>query len=176
MSFAYDSGPLILKNIDLKVPAGAVIAIVGSSGAGKTTLVNLLPRFHEVTSGALRIDGFGVSDVHSSLPARADGHRHAGNHPVQRHGLEQSLLRPPGHAARNKSVAAAQAALAHDFIMQMPQGYQTVIGDRGQRLSGGQRQRLAIARALLKNSPILILDEATSELDSESEMLVQNAL
>ena len=174
-SFAYDSGPAILSGINLKVPAGAVVAIVGSSGAGKTTLVNLLPRFHAATSGSVRIDGSNVRDVTLALVARADGHRHAGNHSLQRHGLEQSLLRPPG-LPEEKVIAAAQAALAHDFIDEMPQGYQTLIGDRGQRLSGGQRQRLAIARALLKDAPILILDEATSELDSESEMLVQNAL
>ena len=174
-SFAYDSGPLILRNIDLKVPAGAVVAIVGSSGAGKTTLVNLLPRFYAATSGAVRIDGHDVRDV--TLRSLREQMAIVTQETILFNDTVRNNLcygRPDMPDA--KIVAAAQAALAHDFITQMPQGYQTMIGDRGQRLSGGQRQRLAIARALLKDAPILILDEATSELDSESEMLVQGAL
>jgi ATP-binding cassette, subfamily B, bacterial MsbA len=174
-SFAYDSGPLILKNIDMKVPAGSVVAIVGSSGAGKTTLVNLLPRFHEVTSGQLRIDGYSVNDV--TLRSLREQMAIVTQETILFNDTVRNNLcygRPD--MPQDRIIAAAQAASAHDFITQMPQGYETVIGDRGQRLSGGQRQRLAIARALLKNAPILILDEATSELDSESEMLVQSAL
>ncbi len=174
-SFAYDSGPLILKSIDMKVPAGSVVAIVGSSGAGKTTLVNLLPRFHEVTTGSIRIDGYGVNDC--TLRSLREQMAIVTQETILFNDTVRNNLcygRPD--MQDDKIVAAAQAAMAHDFIIQMPQGYHTVIGDRGQRLSGGQRQRLAIARALLKNAPILILDEATSELDSESEMLVQKAL
>ena len=174
-SFAYDSGPLILRNIDLKVPAGALVAIVGSSGAGKTTLVNLLPRFYLATSGAVRIDGHDVRDV--TLRSLREQMAIVTQETILFNDTVRNNLcygRPD--MPDEKIIAAAQAALAHDFIMQMPQGYQTLIGDRGQRLSGGQRQRLAIARALLKDAPILILDEATSELDSESEMLVQGAL
>jgi subfamily B ATP-binding cassette protein MsbA len=175
ISFAYEGGPEILSDINLRVPAGKVAAIVGSSGAGKTTLVNLLPRFHTATKGRLLIDGHDVRDV------------------TLRSLREQLAIVTQETFLFNDTVwnnlcygrpdlpeadvhAAARTALAHDFIMQLPEGYQTQIGDRGQRLSGGQRQRLAIARALLKDAPILILDEATSELDSESEMLVQRAL
>jgi subfamily B ATP-binding cassette protein MsbA len=174
-SFSYDSGPLILRNIDLKVPAGALVAIVGSSGAGKTTLVNLLPRFYAATSGAVRIDGHDIREV--TLRSLREQMAIVTQETILFNDTVRNNLcygRPEMPDA--KIIAAAQAALAHDFILQMPQGYQTMIGDRGQRLSGGQRQRLAIARALLKDAPILILDEATSELDSESEMLVQGAL
>ncbi|HKV04080.1 MAG TPA: ABC transporter ATP-binding protein [Candidatus Acidoferrales bacterium] len=174
-SFSYDSGPLILKGIDLEVPAGSVVAIVGSSGAGKTTLVNLLPRFYSATSGSLRIDGYDVRDV--TLRSLREQMAIVTQETILFNDtIRDNLCYGRPDMAEEKVIAAAQAALAHDFIMQMPRGYQTVIGDRGQRLSGGQRQRLAIARALLKDAPILILDEATSELDSESEMLVQRAL
>jgi ATP-binding cassette, subfamily B, bacterial MsbA len=174
-SFAYDGGPLILKGIDLTVPAGSVVAIVGSSGAGKTTLVNLLPRFHSVTSGAVRIDAYDVREV--TLRSLREQMAIVTQETILFNDTVRNNLcygRPS--MPTEKIVAAARAALAHDFILQMPCGYDTVIGDRGQRLSGGQRQRLAIARALLKDAPILILDEATSELDSESELLVQGAL
>jgi len=174
-SFAYDAGPLVLKGIDLAVPAGAVIAIVGSSGAGKTTLVNLLPRFHDVTSGAVRIDGHDVREV--TLRSLREQMAIVTQETILFNDtIRNNLCYGQPGMPKEKIMAAAQAALAHDFIIQMPLGYDTVIGDRGQRLSGGQRQRLAIARAVLKDAPILILDEATSELDSESEMLVQRAL
>jgi ATP-binding cassette, subfamily B, bacterial MsbA len=174
-SFAYDGGPLVLKGINLDVPAGSVVAIVGSSGAGKTTLVNLLPRFHNVTSGAVRIDGHDVRDV-TLRSLREQMAIVSQENILFNDTIRNNLCYGQPRMPREEIVAAAQAALAHDFIMQMPLGYDTMIGDRGQRLSGGQRQRLAIARALLKDAPILILDEATSELDSESEMLVQRAL
>jgi ATP-binding cassette, subfamily B, bacterial MsbA len=174
-SFAYDGGPAILKNIDLKVPAGAMVAIVGSSGAGKTTLVNLLPRFYTATTGSVRIDGYDVRDV--TLRSLREQMAIVTQETILFNDtIRNNLCYGRPDMPDDKIVAAAKAAMAHDFIMQMPKGYQTLIGDRGQRLSGGQRQRLAIARALLKDAPILILDEATSELDSESEMLVQSAL
>ncbi|MBI3404013.1 MAG: ABC transporter ATP-binding protein [Acidobacteria bacterium] len=173
--FAYDGGPPVLRGINLQVRAGEVIAVVGSSGAGKTTLVNLLPRFHAASSGAVKIDGQDICQVNlKSLReqiAIVTQETILFNDTVWNNicygqtGLSEQRVRE-----------AAQAALAHDFISELPQGYHTLLGERGQRLSGGQRQRLAIARALLKDSPILILDEATSELDSESELLVQRAL
>jgi ATP-binding cassette, subfamily B, bacterial MsbA len=175
VSFAYENGPLILRNINLQVPTGAVVAFVGSSGAGKTTLVNLLPRFYTVTSGSLRIDGHDVRSV--ALRSLREQIAIVTQETILFNDtIWNNLCYGQPNIPKPTVEAAAQAALAHDFIMQMPKGYGTVIGDRGERLSGGQRQRLAIARALLKNAPILILDEATSELDSESEMLVQRAL
>jgi subfamily B ATP-binding cassette protein MsbA len=152
-----------------------VVAIVGSSGAGKTTLVNLLPRFYTPTAGAVRIDGHDVRDV--ALRSLREQMAIVTQETILFNDTVWNNLcygRPD--MPEDKVIAAAQAARAHDFIMQMSRGYGTLVGDRGQRLSGGQRQRLAIARALLKDAPILILDEATSELDSESEMLVQDAL
>ena len=175
VNFAYEGGPFILKGACLRVPAGAVVAIVGQSGAGKTTLVNLLPRFHSASSGAVRIDGHDVRGV--TLRSLREQMAIVTQETILFNDTVWNNLcygRPDLPEAR--VVAAAKAALAHDFISQLPQGYHTRISDRGQRLSGGQRQRLAIARALLKDAPILILDEATSELDSESEMLVQRAL
>jgi subfamily B ATP-binding cassette protein MsbA len=174
--FMYDDGDApTLRNIALKVPAGAVVAIVGSSGAGKTTLLNLLPRFYTATSGSVRIDGHDVRGV--TLRSLREQMAIVTQETILFNDtIWNNLCYGRPNMPEEKVVAAARAALAHDFIMQMPKGYQTLVGDRGQRLSGGQRQRLAIARALLKNAPILILDEATSELDSESEMLVQDAL
>ena len=175
VGFAYESGPTILHNINLRVPAGSVIAIVGSSGAGKTTLVNLLPRFHHPAAGKVSIDGKDICEV--SLKSLREQMAIVTQETILFNDTVWNNLcygRPD--LPEGRVVAAAKAALAHEFITQLPQGYQTRIGERGQRLSGGQRQRLAIARALLKDAPILILDEATSELDSESEMLVQRAL
>ncbi|HUJ96561.1 MAG TPA: ABC transporter ATP-binding protein [Terriglobales bacterium] len=165
----------ILCNINLEVQAGEILAVVGSSGAGKSTLVHLIPRFFDVTGGRLLVDGRDVRDVTlASLRAQI-------GIVTQETVLFNDTLRnniaygQPG-VSQKQVEAAARAALAHDFIMELPARYNTVIGERGLRLSGGERQRIAVARALLKNAPILILDEATSALDSESESLVQSAL
>jgi subfamily B ATP-binding cassette protein MsbA len=175
--FAYDDGHgrPILRGVSFTANAGQMIAIVGRSGAGKTTLVNLIPRFYDVTSGTLRVDGVDVRDVTlASLRAQV------GIVTQETVLFDDTIARNiaygrPG-AGRHDIEAAARAAHAHEFILALPEGYDTAIGERGQRLSGGQRQRLAIARALLKDSPLLILDEATSSLDTESELLVQEAL
>jgi subfamily B ATP-binding cassette protein MsbA len=174
VTFAYDSTP-ILRGIDLKVRAGEVVAIVGSSGAGKTTLVNLLPRFYTASSGTVRFDGIDVNEV-TLRSLREQIAMVAQENVLFQDTVWNNICYGHPEMSEAKVVAAAKAALAHDFISELPGGYQTMLGERGQRLSGGQRQRLAIARALLKDSPILILDEATSELDAASEMLVQKAL
>ncbi len=170
-----DGSREILRDINLEVKPGEVLAVVGSSGAGKSTLVHLIPRFFDVTSGRLLIDGRDVRDVTlASLRSQIGV-------VTQETVLFNDTLRnniaygQPGVSQRRVE-AAARAALAHDFILELSSGYETLIGERGLRLSGGERQRIAIARALLKNAPILILDEATSALDSESESLVQSAL
>ena len=165
----------ILHNVDLEAHAGEVVALVGPSGAGKSTLVNLIPRFFDVTSGRILIDGHDIRDLTlaslRSQVAQVSQEMILFNDTVRNNiaygqpDLKHALVE---EAARN--------ALAHDFILRMPQGYDTVIGEKGFRLSGGERQRIAIARAILKNAPILILDEATSALDAESESLVQAAL
>jgi subfamily B ATP-binding cassette protein MsbA len=173
--FGYDPEVPILRDISFEARAGEVIAFVGSSGAGKTTLVNLLPRFYPVTSGSLHIDGVDVREV--TLRSLREQMAIVTQETILFNDTVWNNIcyGRPG-LPKDRVEAAAKAALAHDFILELPKGYDTMLGDRGQRLSGGQRQRIAIARAILKDSPILILDEATSELDSESEMLVQRAL
>jgi len=175
VSFAYPGGQPILRGIRVEVRAGEVVAIVGASGAGKTTLVNLLPRFYAPTSGRVLMDGKDLEAL--SLRSLREQISIVTQETILFNDTVWNNIcyGRPG-LAEDQVVEAARAALAHDFISEMRGKYQTVIGERGQRLSGGQRQRIAIARALLKNSPVLILDEATSELDSESERLVQQAL
>ena len=174
VSFHYNEAN-VLKNIDLTIPKGKMIALVGESGGGKSTLVDLLPRFYDVSEGHILIDGIDVRDFKicdvRGLMGIVSQESILFNDTVFNNiafGLE--------HATREAVIEAAKIANAHDFIMEMEDGYDTVIGDRGMNLSGGQRQRISIARAVLKNPPILILDEATSSLDTESERLVQEAL
>ena len=165
----------VLRDIDLEVRAGEVVAFVGSSGAGKSTLANLIPRFFDVTSGRLLIDGHDLRDL-TVLSLRRQVGIVTQDTILFNDTVRNNIAYGQPEVSQGAVIAAAHAALAHDFIMNMPEGYDTVIGERGLRLSGGERQRLAIARALLKNAPILILDEATSSLDTESESLVQSAL
>jgi len=177
VSFTYEdgSGRSVLRDVTFTVRAGEVIAIVGLSGAGKTTLVNLLPRFYDVASGAIRIDGLDVRDA--TLRSLRSNIGIVTQETVLFDDTIANNIAYGSAGARQEDIEdAARAAHAHEFVSALPDGYDTRIGERGQRLSGGQRQRLAIARALLKNSPILILDEATSSLDAESERLVQEAL
>jgi len=170
-----DDSREILHGIDLEVKRGEVLAVVGSSGAGKSTLVHLIPRFFDVTAGRILIDGFDVRDL-TLASLRAQVGIVTQETVLFNDTVRNNIAYGQPHVPQKEVAAAARAALAHDFILALPSGYDTVIGERGVRLSGGERQRLAIARALLKNAPILILDEATSALDSESEALVQSAL
>jgi ATP-binding cassette, subfamily B, bacterial MsbA len=176
VSFSYSPGlTMFLQNATLQARKGDVIALVGSSGAGKTTLVNLLPRFYEVTAGTIRIDGMDIRDV-TIRSLREQIAMVAQENILFYDTVWNNICYGLTGVAEERVLAAARAALAHDFITELPLGYNTLVGERGTRLSGGQRQRIAIARAILKDSPILILDEATSELDAESEMSVQKAL
>jgi subfamily B ATP-binding cassette protein MsbA len=173
--FEYEQGTPVLRGIDLRIPAGKVVALVGMSGGGKSTLADLIPRLYDVTRGRITIDGVDVRDLTlRSLRARiavVAQFTFLFNDTVR-----ANIAYGTRDASMDAIIAAARAANAHDFIQALPRGYETGIGDLGVRLSGGQRQRLAIARAILKNAPILILDEATSALDTESEGLVQDAV
>jgi ATP-binding cassette, subfamily B, bacterial MsbA len=176
VGFGYDEGSVrILRNLTFSVKAGQMIAIVGRSGAGKTTLVNLLPRFYDVTAGFIRIDGVDIRDV-TLTSLRGQIGIVTQETVLFDDTVANNIAYGSTHASRAEIEAAARAAHAFDFVTALPAGFETMIGERGQRLSGGQRQRVAIARALLKNAPILVLDEATSALDTESELLVQEAL
>jgi ATP-binding cassette subfamily B protein len=175
VSFGYQPGSSVLRNINLKVHGGETIALIGPSGSGKTTMATLLQRFYRVTEGAITIDGVDIRDMtqHSlrSQMGVVFQDAHLFNDTVR---ANIAYGRP--EASQDEIEAVARAAQAHGFIMALPEGYDTIVRERGSRLSGGERQRIAIARALLKNPPILILDEATSALDAESEHLIQRAL
>ncbi len=174
VSFSYSETPT-LQDINLSAESNQMVALVGPSGGGKSTLVSLLLRFHDVSSGSICIDGHDIRDL--TLASLVSQIALVDQETTLFHAsIASNILYGRPDAALDEVVAAARAAFAHDFIMQLPDGYDTSIGDRGVRLSGGQRQRICIARALLKNAPILILDEATSALDTESEQMVQQAL
>ena len=175
LSFRYDGKREVLKHVNITVPKGKTIALVGQSGSGKSTLVDLLPRYHDVQEGDITIDGTSIKDVRI-----ADLRTLIGNVNQEAILFNDTFFNNIAFGVENATmeqvIEAAKIANAHDFIMEKPEGYNTNIGDRGGKLSGGQRQRVSIARAILKNPPILILDEATSALDTESERLVQEAL
>ena len=175
VSFRYADGKQVLSNVDFRVRAGEIVALVGPSGVGKTTLVNLLPRFHDPSSGEVLIDGV---DIRGVLLTSLRGQIGLVTQETILFNDTVSANIAYGRSKTSQADVerAAKIANAHDFIQRMPDKYQSVIGDRGMKLSGGERQRLSIARAVLKNPPILILDEATSALDTESEMLVQEAI
>ena len=175
VSFKYAAGDMVLQNIDLDVVPGSVVALVGPTGVGKTTLSMLIPRFYDVTEGSITLDGHDVRDL--SLESLRRQTSIVLQEVFLFHGTvrENILFGRPG-ATDDEMTEAARVANAHDFIAQLPDGYNTMIGERGVKLSGGQRQRLAIARAVLKDAPILILDEATSSVDTETELLIQQAL
>jgi len=175
VSFAYEDGREVLHDINLTIPRGKTIALVGQSGSGKSTLVDLLPRFYDVEKGSITIDGKDIRDI--SLKSLRGIMGNVNQEAILFNDtFYNNITFGVKDATREQVIAAAKIANAHDFIMESENGYDTNIGDRGCLLSGGQRQRISIARAILKNPPILILDEATSALDTESERLVQEAL
>jgi ATP-binding cassette, subfamily B, bacterial len=175
VSFRYSRGAMVLEHLTLDIPANSVVALVGPTGAGKTTLANLIPRFYDVCHGSITLDGYSLETL------QLESLRQQVSIVLQDvflfHGtVRANILFGRPDATEDEMVAAAKVANAHDFITQLPDGYDTLIGERGVKLSGGQKQRLAIARAVLKDAPILILDEATSSVDAETELLIQQAL
>ena len=175
VAFSYENGKEVLSDINLDIPKGKMIALVGQSGSGKSTLVDLIPRFHDICSGEIMLDGINIKDYRIK-----DLRSIIGNVNQEAILFNDTIFNNIAFGVENATmedvIAAAKIANAHEFIMEKEDGYLTNIGDRGAKLSGGQRQRISIARAILKNPPVLILDEATSALDTESEKLVQEAL
>lgn len=175
VSFSYNGSDKVLENINLDIPASKVIALVGPTGVGKSTLVSLIPRFYDVDTGSIKLDGIDIRELN------VDDLRRKISIVLQDvflfHGsVKENLLFGNPQATDEEIIEAAKIANAHEFIASLPEGYNTIIGERGVKLSGGQRQRISIARAVLKNTPILILDEATSSVDTETELLIQQAL
>jgi ATP-binding cassette, subfamily B, bacterial len=175
VTFAYQNSEVIIKDLSLHIPAGKTIAVVGSTGSGKSTLVKLLLRFYDVSHGSITIDGIDIQKLNLSDLRRSIGL--VSQDVFLFHGtVAENIAYGTFEASDQAIINAAKVAEAHDFIMRLPQGYETIVGERGQKLSGGQRQRIAIARAVLKNPPILILDEATSAVDNETEAAIQRSL
>jgi ATP-binding cassette subfamily B protein/subfamily B ATP-binding cassette protein MsbA len=175
VSFEYTPGVPVLQDISLDIPAKKVVALVGPTGVGKSTLVSLIPRFYDVNMGRIKLDGRTLQDY------TLDSLRQQISIVLQDVFLfygtvRENVLFGKSTASEAEMIQAAKMANAHDFILSLPEGYDTIIGERGVKLSGGQKQRISIARALLRNAPILILDEATSSVDTETELLIQQAL
>lgn len=175
VSFQYVDGETVLQGINLDIPSSNVVALVGPTGVGKSTLVSLIPRFYDVVSGSIKLDGIDIRDY------KVEDLRKQISIVLQDvflfHGtVRENILFGNPSASEEDVINAARIANAHDFILALPDGYDTMIGERGVKLSGGQRQRISIARAILKDAPILILDEATSSVDTETELLIQQAL
>ena len=175
VGFRYTQGDMVLEGIDLDIAPGSVVALVGPTGVGKTTMANLIPRFYDVREGSITLDGIDIRDL--TLKSLRQQISIVLQDVFLFHGTarENISFGRPG-ASEEEIVEAARVANAHEFVTQLPQGYDTVLGERGVKLSGGQRQRIAVARAVLKNAPVLILDEATSSVDTETELLIQQAL
>ena len=175
VSFSYNDGEVVLEDVNLDIPASSVVALVGPTGVGKSTLASLIPRFYDVDTGSIKLDGIDIRDIkvedlrqHVSIVLQDVFLFHGS--------VKDNILFGNPKATDGEIVEAAKIANAHEFIQNLPEGYNTIIGERGVKLSGGQRQRISIARALLKDTPILILDEATSSVDTETELLIQQAL